>query len=73
MRMMAPGVPVPAIGAVGFQLPVAEGLVTVGVVGGVELTVREMVVAGLVFPAISVAVIERVWTPSGSGLVGVSE
>ena len=58
--MMAHGVPVPAIGAVGFQLPVAEGLVRVGIVGGVELTMREREVAILVFPAISVAISERV-------------
>ena len=60
MTMIAHGVPVPAIGAVGFQDPVADGLVTVGADGGVELTVSERLVTGLVFPAISVAVIERV-------------
>ena len=33
MTMMDHGTPVPAIGAVGFQDPVAVGLVTVGAVG----------------------------------------
>jgi hypothetical protein len=60
MMMIAHGVPVPAIGAVGFQLPVAEGLVTVGDIGGVELTMREREVAILVFPAASVAISESV-------------
>ena len=41
-----------------------------GVIRSIEITI---VLAIEVFPAISVAVIERVWTPSGSGLVGVSE
>ena len=58
--MIAHGVPVPAIGAVGFQDPLADGLVRVGIVGGVELTMREREVAILVFPAISVAVSESV-------------
>jgi hypothetical protein len=39
MMMIAHGVPVPAIGAVGFQLPVAEGLVTVGAVGAAIPTI----------------------------------
>ena len=59
MRMVLPGVPVPTIGSVGFLVPVAEGLVTDGAVGGTELIVSEIFCPALVFPAISVAVIMR--------------
>jgi hypothetical protein len=72
--MRSPGVPLPVIGVVvGFHAPVDEGVFIVGAVGAVELTVSGRLVGVEVFPAGSVAVMERVCGPFGSAGEGVTE
>jgi hypothetical protein len=66
------GSPVPVrVGVVSLVRELLAGTVIPGATGAVVSTTNVVAVGVLVFPAVSVRVTEKVFDPSGSGVVGV--